>query len=235
MQDINEAYNFCGFLANKIQSGSITPDNFNLIIGVANTQYFRLKLGLPEMYTVEKREAPQEIQVTQAINDTLRPFIKSATLAKTGNGFSLPADFAAFVPSGYLYVTQVNGQNSAVQQPIDFVNMGERGIRLNNYITYPTLEYPICTYIDNQLVAEPKDIESMTLYYYRYPKTPFRGYTINANDQDVYDPTSPPTQQIEFPNLEWENICHIAVKYWATMLREQELYSIEQSRIFSGQ
>jgi len=233
VQDINEAYNFCGFLANKIQSGSITPDNFNLIIGVANTQYFRLKLGLPEMYTVEKREAPQEIQVTQAINDTLRPFIKSATLIQNGKGFDLPADFAAFVPSGYLYVTQVNGENSAVQQPIDFVNMGERGIRLNNYITYPTLEYPICTYIDNQLVAEPSDIKAMTLYYYKYPATPFRNYVINANDQDEYVALG--STQIPFPNLEWENICEIAVKYWATMLREEFLYQATQSRIEKGQ
>lgn len=231
--NINDVFNFFTFLLNKTQSGSISGGDFSLAINVAQQQYFRLKLGLPELYTVEKRQAPQEIQVTQNINDAMRQFITQVTLQGNTGVFTLPANFAAFVPSGYLYVTQTGNLGTNVTpQPIDFVTLGELGFRQNNYVTFPSLEYPLGTYFNGQLQIYPGTINSIYLNYYRYPKTPVYAFTVNNNDQIIYDATN--SVQLEFSNLDWENICHIAVKYYSQTLREEFMYQTEDKRIATG-
>ncbi len=233
LANINEVYNFSlGLITNKEQSGEISPDQFNLAINVAQQQYFKVKLGIPELYSVEKREAPQQFQASQSISDSLRKFIVSATLTKSGNGFNLPPNFAAWGDNDYLEVQLIDGQNVAVNQSIEFVTIGERGFRLNNYIKPPSYQYPIVTYLDNQLVVDPAGITGIKLSYVRYPTTPVRAYTV-VNDFNIYDPAN--STQLEFPNLDWEDIAHIAIDYWSTNLREEFLKQSEQSRIKTGQ
>ena len=231
LANINDVFNFMNFLANKSQSGEITPEDFNISINVGQQQYFRTKLGLPELYTVGKREAPQQFQTTQNNSDSLRPFIVSTTLIKNGNGFDLPANFAAYAENGYLYVEQINGQTVYTRQPLDFVTLTERGERLQSYIDNPNFEYPIATYLNNQIVVDPDGINAIGLNYVRYPSTPRRNYTV-VNDFNIYDPVG--SVQLEFPNLDWENIAHIALKYWSQNLREEFLYQTEESRIKTG-
>ena len=231
LENINSVYDFACFIANAQQSNIISPDEFNIAINVAQQQYFKTKLGLPETYSVQKRESPQEFQTTQNNSDALRPFIISKPLLKNGDGFDVPDDFAAFAGESYLYVEQVNGQTVSTRQPLEMVTIGERGLRLNDYILYPTLEYPIVTYLNNQFLADPSDINSVNLTYVRYPKTPKRNYTV-VNDFNVYRPVG--SVQLEFPNLDWENIAHLAVRYWSTYMRDGELFNIEESRIKTG-
>lgn len=231
--NINDIYLFHNAILNKNQSGSITPADFNLFINAAQQQYMRVKLGLPELYTVEKREAPQEIQTTQVIDDSVRRFVTPATLVKNGIGFTPPADMVALIPSGYLYVYQnPDGSTATSRQPIDFVSFGEYWNQINNYITFPTFEYPIATWLSGQLIVEPQGINQMQFYYYRYPVTPVFAFTVNANDQIVYDAAN--SVQLEFPNLDWENIAHIAIKYSSQYLREEFAYQTESSRIEKG-
>jgi hypothetical protein len=231
LNDINDVYNFCGFIANKQSSFEITPDEFNICINVAQQQYFKTKLGFPEEYSVEKREARQEFQTTQSNSDSLRPFIVTKSLIKNGAGFDIPTDFACFAGNSYLFVEQIDGVTTPSIQPIEVVTIGERGIRLNNYIKYPTYEYPIGTYLNGQLVTNPDDISAVTLTYVRYPKTPIRNYTV-VNDFNVYDPIG--SVQLEFPNLDWENIAHLVVRYWSVFMRDNDLYAVEETRIKTG-
>lgn len=234
LANINDVYLFFNAVLNKNQSGSITPSDFSLFINVAQQQYLRLKLGLPELYAVDKRQAPQEIQTTQVIDDSVRMFIKSAQLVKNGGGFDWPVDLVALVPSGYVYVYQnPDGSTVTSAQPIDFVSIGEYWERKNNYITYPTYEYPIMTWMNGQMLVEPLGINQFQMMYYRYPVTPVFAFTTNANDQVVYDPVN--SVQLEFPNLDWENIAHIAIKYAAQYLREEFVFGTEDKRVMSGQ
>lgn len=233
LNNINDCYIFTNTVANKSQSGSLQPDAWNNLACFAVVQYQRLKLGLPEMYSVDKRQAPQEIQATQAIQDSLRKFIKRVNIPISGQGFAIPADLCAFVPSSYLYVYQVDGQTETTYIPLDFVTAAEWDERQQNYITKPTLEYPIATYENGQIIVAPTGIGSIGLRYYRYPLEPNWGYTINANDQAVYDPAT--SVDFEFPKLEWENICHIILKYWAIYLRGEFLYQTTEKRLITGQ
>lgn len=231
--NINDVKSYVFQLLNKEQSGSIGGASFSLLINVAQQQYYRKLLGLPELYTVEKREAPIEIQTTQSINDSLRPFLKRQVIPKTGLGFTLPTNFAAYVDGSYLFVEQVNGVNVATKVPVEFVTITEKGYRLNNYIKYPTLEYPICTYENNILVVDPDAITSVSLPYYRYPVTPVWAFTVNANDQEIYDAAN--SVQLELPNLDWQNIANFAIKYASIFLREQELNQAAETMIRTGQ
>lgn len=233
LNNINDCYIFTNTVANKNQSGSLAPDNWNNLASFAVVQYQRLKLGLPELYTVDKRQAPQEIQVTQAIDDSLRKFIKRTTVSKSGDGFDIPVDMAAFVPSSYLYTYVQDGQAASTPIPLDFVTASEWNERMQNYITNPTYEYPMAMYENGQIVVAPNGIDTIGLRYYRYPVNPVWGYTVNASDQAVYDPLT--SVDFEFPKLEWENICNIILKYWAIYLRGDLLYQTTDKRIITGQ
>jgi hypothetical protein len=236
--DINDVYLYCNFLLNKNQSGSFSGNEFNICINAAQQQYFRTKLGLPEMYQVGAREAPQQFQSTQSNSDSLKPFIVTADINKSGKGFNLPANFAAWGNGDYLYVYKENGDTLSTVQPVEFVTLGERAIRLNDYNLKPSLEYPIATYIDNQIVINPSDISKIQMIYVRYPSTPKWDFLVNTNDQEVYKPIGSPgstSKNLEFPNLDWENIANIAVKYISIFLRESELYGAIDKRIISGQ
>lgn len=233
LQNINDVYLLANFLANSLYSGKISPSEFNLCVNIAQQQYQRKLIGLPELYTVDKREAPIEIQVTYVVSDAMRPFIKSTDIVKSGLGFSVPSDFVAFVGNGYLHVAQSNGQNIATNTAIDFVTTGEWQERMQNYVTRPSLEYPIATYENNKIIVEPSVIDNLRLRYYRYPATPVWGFTMNANDQPIYNQNT--STQLEFPNNDWENITRIVVNYWAEFMRDIDLKNMEQSRIVTGQ
>jgi hypothetical protein len=233
LQNINDVYLLANFLANSLYSGKISPSEFNLCVNIAQQQYQRKLIGLPELYTVDKREAPIQIQVTYVVSDAMRSFIKSADIQKTSNGFTLPADFVAMVENEYMYVELLNGQSVGTHTPIDFVTTTEWGERRQNYVTRPNYEYPIATYENGRIITEPSGIDIIKLRYYRYPVTPVWGFTMNANDQPIYNPNT--SVQLEFPSNDWENITHILVGYWSTFIRDIQLKDIEQSRVIIGQ
>jgi hypothetical protein len=225
-------YQWAYQLINKTQSGELTPDQYNTAINIVNVELLKQKLGIPEEYQVDKREARQEFQTTQNNSDALRKFIVSKPLVKNGVGFDFPADFAAFAGNSYLYVEQINGQTVATTQPIEVVTLGERGIRLNNYIKYPTFEYPIGTYLNGQLIVDPDGINAVTLSYVRYPVTPFRNYTVQG-DFDVYNPIG--STQIEWDTLLLPDFAIRVAKYFGVTIREEEFTNFALQRQNSGQ
>ena len=234
MDNINDVYNYCGLLANKTQSGYFTPNDFNLAAPIGQLNYMRVKLGLPEAYQPLAPFPPQSMQVTQIISDSLRPFIKNVNVNKNGKGFDLPTDCIAYSTSGYQYVESGDcGQPILSEIPIDFVTDGERRQKLDSFLTPPTLEYPIGAYLNNQLVVYPKEIVTIDLTYIKMPSTPIRNYTINSNDQDVYEPLG--SVQLEFPKMDWEGVAMYIVKAYAINMRETELLNYVEGKIRTGQ
>lgn len=234
MNDINDVYLFANFLANKTYSGSISPDEFNLCAPIAQEEYMRKNLGLPEQFQYNIREARNQFQAAQINADLLRTFVVEAPVNGTGGFFPLPADYCAYGNLEYTYTYQdANQQTQFSVQPIEAVTLSERALRLDNYVRKPTLRYPIWTYLNNQMRVDPVTITAARLQYVRYPLTPVRGYTLNLNDQDVYD--SATSVQLEFPKLEWKNIAVIIVDYWATFLRDTELKQATTKMMETGQ
>ena len=232
MDSVELVYSWAYQLLNKEQSGELTPDNFNVAINIVNIEMAKLKLGIPEEYTVDKREARQEFQTTQNNSDALRQFIVSKTITKNGDGFDFPPDFAAFAEDGYLYVEQVDGKSYSSTYPMDFVTASERGIRLSSYLTPPTLQYPIACYENNQIIVDPSTINAIKLVYVRYPKTPFRAYTV-VNDFNVYSPIG--STQIEWDALLLPDFAIRVVKYLGISIREEQMVQFAEQRQMIGQ
>lgn len=235
MENINDVYNYCGLLANKTQSGYFTPDDFNLAAPIGQLNFLRVKIGLPEAYQPLAPYPPQSYQLTQVISDSLRPFIKEVTLNKVGQGFDIPTDSVAYSTSGYQYVENTSCGQAPIfsEEPIEFVTDGERRQRLNSFLTPPSYEYPIGAYLNGQLVVYPKDITSINLTYIKMPNKPIRNYTINSNDQDIYEPIG--SVQLEFPKMDWEAISLYIVKAYAINMRETELLNYIEGKIRTGQ
>jgi len=233
MDSVELVYQWSNQLLNKEQSGELSPDSYNVCIDIVSKEMTKLKLGLPEDYTVEVRKSRQQFEANQNSSDALRRFITQKTITKVGNGFPIPTDFAAFAENGYLYVAQEDGQNVITKEPIEFVTVSERGLRLNNYIKKPTLQYPIGSYMDNKLIVDPSDITNIQLNYVRYPRTPFRNYTINSNDQDVYEPIG--SVQIEWDELLLPDFAIRVARYFGVTIREDAFINYALQRQIAGQ
>jgi hypothetical protein len=70
------------------------------------------------------------------------------------------------------------------------------------------------------------------LQYIRLPITPKWAFTVNADDQEVYDPAN--SVQLEFRNIEWQNIANLAIKYYSMFLRDGESYQAINQMIKEG-
>jgi hypothetical protein len=215
--NINDVVLYINLILNKNQAGSLNGNEVSLALNVAQQEYLRIKIGLPEQFTTDRREAPQQFQVAQVISDAVLPFIVSQTINKNDD---------------YIEVVQNNGQNVVRTQPIEFVTLGERALRLSDYINYPTIEYPVATYMNSQILINPDTISRINLQYIRLPITPKWAFTVNADDQEVYDPAN--SVQLEFRNIEWQNIANLAIKYYSMFLRDGESYQAINQMIKEG-
>lgn len=258
MQNINDVYLYCNTLMRKQFSGSLSADEFNLLIPIAQLLHMRVKIGLPETYhiglgypaqgarraTVIIREAAQELEASQILDDQIRNFIQPILLNGANNIFQVPADYIAYRPSNYKYVWQVFNEQTEQWEtkwrwvPFEFVNAGKRTYRLYAYIQKPSPEYPIISYNAGQLQVDADqlglvNISQIQLFYVRAPKVPFRNYTTNVNDQPIYNPVG--SQDLEFPNIEWEEIAQRLIKYWAIAIRETEVFQLTDKAVEGGQ
>jgi len=230
--NVGEIVAWLNTLGNKEQSGEYSPDQINTAFNVVNIELAKVKIGLPEAYQVGRPEAPQSYQITQQISDEIRPFIISTTLNKTGNGFNIPTNMLAFSSIRYDYTyLDADGVGHSVIQPVEFVTDGELSVRLNNYIKYPTLEYPVVAYINNQFRIYPDAITNVTLTYVRKPVTPVYGYTLNG-DFVIYDPAT--SVQLEWPEILHPDFAVRCARYLGVTIREEELYQMAMARIQLG-
>lgn len=233
MNNINECLLFTNMLANKQYSGAISPEEFNICAPVGQLNHLRVKIGLPELYSVQLRQAPQQLEASQILEDVLRDFMVSATIISTTGTFTIPTDFVAYRPSSYKYTFMEGGIAKSKRVPLEFVTSGEADLRNDNYVTQPSIAYPIINYEDGKLVVQPMgSIEEITLRYVKYPIDPKWNYTINANDQAVYNPVG--SFNFAFPKEEWEMICERILKYWAIKFREEQLYSVADKAVNTG-
>lgn len=233
MDNINDVYLFANMLANKLYSGAISPDEFNLCAPIGQLNHLRVRIGLPELYKVGERQAPQQLEASQMLDDVTQIFFKTSTVNSTTGLFTIPTDFLAYRPSFYwqIYLDE-NGVAQKKRRPFDFLTSGEADIKEDNYVTPPTLEYPAISYENGVLTARPVEIEQLELRYVRYPVTPVRNYTPNANDQDTYNATG--SVSFEFQKSEWEMITQRIVKYWATKFREEGLFQVADKAATQG-
>lgn len=232
---IDEIYRWVNFMANKLQSGAISPDEFNDCLGALYLEPLKIKLGLPEEYQIGNANARQSYQVSQMITDDLRNFIVQKTINKTGGYFVLPTDYVAYSSLRYVQVIEpdeCDEQPIVIDNSIEIVTDGELSLRLPNTITPPTFDYPIGAYYQQGIKVFPKDIDQVQLTYVRLPKKPFRNYTITANDENIFNPIG--SVDLEYPEIMHNDFAVIVAKYFGINLKDGELINFAQSRMDNG-
>lgn len=231
---INEMFNWVNFLANKSQSGAISPDEFNMACSVVNMDFFKLKVGLPEEYMIGGAMARQMYQVSQKITDDVKFLITKVTLTRNvSDYFALPSDYGAYSKLTYRYVDNVDCLAVASTRPIEVCTDLEYGERVDNSITYPTLKRPVANYNSLGLEILPTEITSVELTYLKIPTTPIRQYTINGNDESVYNPTG--SVDFAYPKTTHNDICIRIMGYIGINIKEEFLVSMANSYKQQGQ
>lgn len=234
--NIGEVFSWLNFVSNKQQSGSISPDEFNLACKVVSRELFNVKVGLPEEYQVGAPYPRQAYDVTQKITDDLRNFIvPDVAIAKVNGYFPLPNDYAAYSSISYKYKKNADECGTAPESIINYIEVvddAELRVRLADNVIMPTLKYPIAAYNLNGLKVYPKEINSISLTYLKYPKVPVFDYTV-VNDEYVYKPAT--STQIDFPETLHSEFAMRIARYVGINLREGELYQAAQERLKTGQ
>ena len=209
-----EIYQFIEFRANKDQSGrSYTPEQFNLACKAVNIEYFKLKAGLPEEYRVGAPMPRQAWQLTQKITDDLRIFmhvmgIDGPQLQINRFGLAtLPANYVRESSIMYDNASTVNCESVEGWTAVEVVTDAVWSDRLASSLKYPDKEYPICRFIGGRIEFAPKDMKYVSMTYLRMPEAAVLGYTIDSNNDIVYNPATS-TQ------FEWPEDTHTDIANW---------------------
>jgi len=230
---IDEMFKWVNFVANKSQSGAISPDEFNLACSVVNIEFLKLKIGLPEEYQVGSPMARQMYQVSQKITDDVKFLITKLPINKSLDYFAIPSDYAAYSKLTYRYIENVECKSVLSTKPIEVVTDSEYAERIDNSITYPTFKNPIANYTSYGLEVSPQEIDKIELTYLKIPATPIRQYTVNANDESVYNPTG--SVNFAFPVTTHNDICMRLLGYFGINVREEFLVQTANSYKQNGQ
>lgn len=240
---IDEAYLWMNFICNKLQSGAISPDEFNLLAQRVNIDMFKLKAGLPEDYQLGQPISRQGWQITNKIHDDASHLLERADLSVDTNGYFVkPADYGAYSSMQYGYVVNqpyvwqkcqpVGPVGAKIRWvPIEIVTDLEMTYRLPSQLIPPTEEQPIGSFDVLGLKVYPEDITMMRLNYLRIPAKPIRNYVPNG-DQNTYNPTG--SVDFEWPEPIHNDLVIMMCKYVGINLREQELVQLSLQRQQQG-
>lgn len=233
--NIGQIFSWVNQNLNKEQSGSFSPEEFNLACNVVSRELFNVKVGLPESYQPGAPYPPQAYQITQKITDDLRNFIKDVNITKSSGYFPLPADYAAFSSLSYNYVLNSIECGENPESEINFIDVvadAELRARLQDNVIMPTLKYPVASFKASGIQVYPKEINTLTLTYLRYPVVPVFAYTV-VNDAYVYDAAT--STQTDYPETLHPEFAMRVGKYFGITLRENDFYAMMQERIKTGQ
>lgn len=226
--NVEEIRQWANFELNKHQTGNtLDQEEYNICLKWANSEYFKIKYGLPEEYRPGIPLPRQAYPVSQKIIDDLRGCLvvmggKNAPLMTIDiNGF-------ADIPADYIHVSSIRYQGKTVE----FVSDDVLGDRLQSSIVNPTKEYPLCVFYNNYIQFHPINLGEVQFTYLRMPVTPFWASAI-VNDEYVYDPTK--SVQLEWPEDTHTDIANLIVKYASVNLRDFQATQMAMNRQDKGQ
>lgn len=227
MTNIWDIWQYCLIRLNKHQSGrTITIPEFNLVASVVNWVYFKVKVGLPEQYRPGMPFPPQAWQVSQKITDDARQFLvwmggpDNAAMAVDKYGIAdVPADYVAFSSCYYNYITQKNCGNDEQYRAVEFLADAVWADRQSSVIKGPEKKYPIAKWFGDKIQFLPKDLRAVNFTYLREPATPVLAYTVDGNNDPVYDAAN--STQFEWPLVCWPDLANYILEIMAENLKSQ--------------
>lgn len=212
----------------KKQSGSFTPQEFNLAISAASKEMFSKRYG----FLSQKMRNPASRtgwESEQKIRDDMHYLLEREY--KTVNSMG-QADY----PEEYVHISSlryryyVNIDCPATEDPglvpqfinIDILSDGRLAERLSAPDRYkPTKKHPIAQLFgDEYIQVYPTDLQRIEVNYLRMPITPVWGYTGTGNSK-TYDPTT--STDFDWPEQVEMELALIVLRNMGIAIREQEI------------
>lgn|SRR3990167_11253380 len=193
---IDTVKKYVEYLVRKNDSGTLSPDQFNLVINRASKTEFVNRVGNPHQYVPGNSTPQMGFQITQKITEDLKIFQTNANLVINSLGrANYPSNLAYTIP-GLGYKTQKNGQT--VYSPIEVLDKDKEYYRLSSKIVPPTRENPLAVFESTYIQIYPTNISNINFPYLRYPVDANWGFTL-VNNRPVFNPATS-------VDLEWEDL-----------------------------
>tara|TARA_R100000008_G_scaffold26150_1_gene14217 strand:- start:969 stop:1718 length:750 start_codon:yes stop_codon:yes gene_type:complete len=248
MINVNDLYRFVQFIANKEQSGFITPEEFNLVADRAQMQFFMERYNNPAEYQPGRPVPRVAYQQTQKVSDDLREFITRITLNVPATGLTpYPGNYVHFssATNPYAETTVTDDANCegcktegtttsnvvakmAAVRPIDDNELQKI---FSSNIVYPDAAHPILVFYDNGMQFYPIDIGLIQLTYLRRPVAPIWGFTL-VNGRPVYAPAN--SVDLEWPEQVFNEIAIRMLAFIGINLREADLAQYSETKRQTG-
>lgn len=242
MENIWDVYQYNLVRMNKHQSGrTITPEEFSLVAATINYTFFKVKVGLPETYRPGAPFAPQEWQVSQKITDDCShllvwmggPDYPLMSIDKYGRA-NKPSDYFAFSSCYYDYVNQsgCDDQKSSFRS-VEFILDAMWADRQQSVLKGPELKYPIAKWGSSFIQFLPKNLGFVHFTYLREPATPVLAYTIDGNNDIVYDPAN--SVQFDWPKTTLPDLANFIFEIMSQNIKSQQDIQLAIQRKMTGQ
>lgn len=175
--DINSVKNLIEFIVNKEQSSSLTPDEINEIVSMAQRNYISYLLGSFQRYQPGRPVAVPELGNNQVVRQRLSPVIYGITIAVDVQGFSpYPGDY---LQADAMWSIYGNARVRYIEQ--------DKLFGVVNSVIDPVASNPIYLIEDEGFRFYPNTIGNAKLSYVRNPPNVQWGFTYNIYGQPVYD------------------------------------------------
>jgi len=184
--NINEVYKLVSYLVDKYQGTYLSPDDFNMVINMAQNQYLAFltdDTGSPN----RNPKNPVGMSTSAIVADTLSTFLTESTLTITSQLATKPSDLYKSVA-----IRTTDDDYAARFVPEDRI-----ASYIGNAIDPPTVTEPIYYELGSTYKFYPSSLSTVKITYIRTPQTLKWAYTGGL----VYDPVlSVPASNA---SLEW--------------------------------
>jgi hypothetical protein len=222
--NINEVYKFAQLCVNKNQSGFLTPNDFNLNLPRAYSEW------ITKTYENSKPNDTTGYEDNQKTTDDLS-FLKVpekvVSLDSTGS-FSKPDDYLHMNYMSFNKAYLEDGVTQVDVKGIDIVRDNELPKFLGSHIYKKSLSrrnYIMATIGADNIRIYPNDIQRVNFSYLRKPVDPFWAFILERG-RPVYDPVN--SIDLEAPDEAVNEIVMMTLSYAGINLREPELVNYSE-------
>jgi hypothetical protein len=220
---------------NKDQSGmSISPEKWTTIFRSVNINFTKLKLGLPEEYSPYSPFPRQAYQITQRMQDDTRHLVTPFVLAPNAQGIAeMPGDYIYHSSLVYNYSYNMHGKTVVEPKDVELLNDQSFTSRITSQLKKPSHKNVVARFLDGRIQFAPHTIAQADMVYVRKPNEPLYAYTVNSNDEYVYNHAA--SVQFEWPEICHTDIANMVLGYLSDNFRDMFIKQSVEQRKQAGQ
>jgi hypothetical protein len=224
---IDEVYKIVTYLVDKYQGTYLSPEDFNSIINMAQSQYLESLVDGTGNVNSNNKNSPAGLIVNSAISDRLSKFYTEAPLTVTAGVAPKPAN-----------MNTATSLRTSANRPIKKVFDDNLANHLVNPIDAPTNTDAIYMEFGDNFKFYPSTVAAPILGYIRNPNTMVWAYTGNLVYSAAGGPSVVPTTgsvQPEWGDADMNEIIYRAIGIIGINLKDGDLLRVSQTIKNEGQ